>query len=238
MAGGWHALNGLATLPEIFQRNGYKTDLFGKYHLGTPTQPAPGWDSWVTMEDGHVRSFYNNSIYDNGEVYPQSGHSVDFFTDKAIEFIRAQAENQPFFAYLPYPSPYGHWPATLEAGEHRFSHLYDDCPMESVPRVGLSREAVTWYERVRAGSSASLDFSMLMRAPNHLPTLRNYYGQISLIDDCVGQVAALLDELGRREDTLIIFTATMGCPWVITDSGATGPLLFRPICIRLDIPFR
>ena len=46
---GWHALFGLTTLPEEMQKLGYATGLFGKYHLGNPTTPAPGWDSWVTM---------------------------------------------------------------------------------------------------------------------------------------------------------------------------------------------
>jgi len=207
---GWHALNGLSTLPEIMQSNGYRTGLFGKYHLGTPTMPAPGWNSWVTMEDGHVRSFYDNKIFDNGEVYQQTGTSVDFFTGKALDFINDEESEEPFFAYLPYPSPYGHWPATIEEGEHRFSHLYDDCAMDSVPREGLSASAVRGYDLIKDNSGKGLDFSLVMRAPNHLPTLRNYYSQITLIDDCVGQIIDALEAQGKRENTIIIFTADHG----------------------------
>ena len=39
---GWHALNGLATLPEELKQLGYTTGLFGKYHLGDPTSQGPG----------------------------------------------------------------------------------------------------------------------------------------------------------------------------------------------------
>ena len=85
-----------------------------------PTSPAEGFDEWVTLEDGHVRSFYRNKIFDNGKVYDQPGHSVDFFTDKGVDFIEAQsATNTPFFLYLPLPAPYGHWPATKESDENR-----------------------------------------------------------------------------------------------------------------------
>ena len=206
---GWHALDGLSTLPEILSSNGYRTGLFGKYHLGTPTKPAPGWDNWVTMEDGHVRSFYHNKIFDNGKVYSHEGATVDFFTEKAIEFM-GQSESQPFFAYLPYPSPYGHWPATAEDGVHRFSDLYDDCPMNSIPRCGLSPEAVRGYRMIDAGSTKGLDFSMILRAPNDLKTLRNYYAQITLIDDCVGQMVTQLEEQGQLDNTLFIFTADHG----------------------------
>lgn len=199
---GWHALAGLATLPEEMRKQGYKTGIFGKYHLGDPTTPGPGWDDWVTMADGHVRSFYDNEIYDNGETYAQPGHSVDFFTDKALDFI-SKADG-PYFAYIPYPAPYGHWPATNDGNRNRFAELYDDCPMNSVPRHGLSKEAVTSYDMVKSGSGKGLDFSMLMRAPNDLPTLRNYYSQISMLDDAVGRLIA------ADSDALVIFTTDHG----------------------------
>ncbi|KMW58707.1 hypothetical protein AIOL_003686 [Candidatus Rhodobacter oscarellae] len=86
----------MLALPEEMQRLGYATGLFGKYHLGDPSAKAPGWDHWVTMAAGHVRSFYDNRIFDNGEVYAQPGHSVDFFTDKALDWIGAQ--DGPCFA--------------------------------------------------------------------------------------------------------------------------------------------
>lgn len=199
---GWHALAGLATLPEELQRQGYTTGIFGKYHLGDPKTKGPGWDAWVTMADGHVRSFYDNDIFDNGETYTQPGHAVDFFTDKALEFIRDA--DQPYFAYIPYPAPYGHWPATNDGRRNRFSELYDDCPMHSVPREGLSAAAVANYDMIKAGSGHGLDFSMLMRAPNHLPSLRNYYSQVSMVDDAVGRLAE------ADPEALIIFTTDHG----------------------------
>lgn len=199
---GWHALNGLATLPEELKQLGYTTGLFGKYHLGDPTSQGPGWDSWVSMADGHVRSFYDNEIFDNGKSYSQPGHSVDFFTDKALEFIKGASD--PYFAYLPFPAPYGHWPATNDGKRNRHAKLYDDCPMNSVPRAGISAEAIKGYEMVKSGSGHGLDFSMLMRAPNNLPSLQNYYSQITMIDEAVGRISK------AAPDALIIFTTDHG----------------------------
>ncbi len=208
---GWHALNGMQTLPTQLQGQGYKTALVGKYHLGEPTSPAEGFDHWVTLEDGHVRSFYRNKIFDNGEVYDQPGHSVDFFTGKAVEFMQQQvADDQPFFLFLPYPAPYGHWPATKETDENRHTARYADCPMDSIPRQALSKKAVDGFLMNQSGSTADLDFSMLMRAPNDLPTLRNYYSQISMVDDGVGEIMASLEALGIEDDTLLIFTTDHG----------------------------
>ena len=207
----WHALDGLTTLPKALKSKGYTTALIGKYHLGQPTSPAEGFDHWVTLQDGHVRSFYRNKIFDNGEVYEQPGHSVDFFTDKGIDFIQEQtAARKPFFLYLPYPAPYGHWPATKEADENRHTARYADCPMHSIPRSGLSKAAVDGFMLRNHESSEHLDFSMLMRAPNDLGTLRNFYSQISMIDDGVGKIVETLDRLGIADDTLLIFTTDHG----------------------------
>ena len=207
----WHALDGLNTLPKALKSKGYATALVGKYHLGQPTSPAEGFDNWVTLEDGHVRSFYRNKIFDNGEVYDQPGHSVDFFTDKGVAFIEEQtAADTPFFLYLPYPAPYGHWPATKETDENRHTARYADCPMHSIPRRGLSKAAVDGFMLRSSESSAHLDFSMLMRAPNDLGTLRNFYSQISMVDDGVGKIIATLDRLGIADDTLLIFTTDHG----------------------------
>ena len=208
---GWHALNGMRTLPSLLQSVGYKTALIGKYHLGEPTSPAEGFDHWVTLEGGHVRSFYRNRIFDNGKVYDHPGHSVDFFTDKAREFMQQQAGcDQPFFLFLPYPAPYGHWPATKETDENRHTEKYRDCPVNSVPRTALRKSAVDGFLQIQSESTADLDFSMLMRAPNDLPTLRNYYSQISMVDDGVGEIMQILDNLELAEDTLLIFTTDHG----------------------------
>ena len=207
---GWHALGGLKTLPQELQKLGYRTGLFGKYHLGDPRSAAPGWDTWVTMADGHVRSFYNNAIYDNANTYSQPGHSVDFFTDKTIAFIKecreakVGKEAKPYFAFVPLPAPYGHWPATNDDNRNRYAALYDHCPMDSVPRSSLSAAAVQKYDMVKSSSGHGLDLSMLMRAPNHLPTLRNYYSQITMIDEAVGRIVA------TDPDALIIFTTDHG----------------------------
>ena len=158
-----------------------------------------------------MRSFYRNKIFDNGEVYDQPGHSVDFFTDKGVAFIEDQtASETPFFLYLPYPAPYGHLPATKETDENRHTAQYANCPMHSIPRSGLSKAAVDGFMLRSSETSEHLDFSMLMRAPNDLATLRNFYSQISMVDDGVGKIIATLDRLGIADDTLLIFTTDHG----------------------------
>ena len=207
----WHALDGLRTLPATLKGAGYATALCGKYHLGDPEQPMQGFDYWCTMADGHVRSFYHNRITEIGATYDHHGHSVDFFTEKSIAFIEAQAAlGRRFFLFLPYPAPYGHWPATRDDETCRHSDRYANCPMASIPREGLSEAAVEAFLIRRKYSGGGLDYSMTLRAPNDLPTLRNYYAQVSMVDDGVGQVMAALDRLDLAENTILIFTSDHG----------------------------
>lgn len=207
----WHALDGLRTLPATLKSAGYATALSGKYHLGQPDNPMPGFDYWCTMADGHVRSFYHNRITENGRTYDHDGHTVDFFTEKGIAFIEEQATAEvPFFLYLPYPAPYGHWPATKENETCRHSARYADCPMNSIPREGLSKPAIDAFLKRQKYSGGGLDYSMTLRAPNDLPTLRNYYAQVSMIDDGVGAIMKTLDRLNLSEDTILIFTSDHG----------------------------
>jgi len=82
--------------------------------------------------------------------------------------------------------------------------------MLSIPREGLSKASVDGYLMRQQHSGGGLDYSLILRAPNDLPTLRNYYAQISMVDDGVGQVMAALERLGISDNTLFIFTSDHG----------------------------
>lgn len=210
----WNALAEFDTLPQRLAGAGYDTALIGKYHLGIPESPQNGFRHWVTLGLGHILSFYDNDMNDNGQHYRYPGHSVDFFTDKAIEYLAAQrrADSAPFFMYLTYPAPYGHWPSVKGEPINQFADLYRDMPMHSVPREAVSRELLDWI-RVRheylPGEEVEL-YDSLPRLLNDLPTLRNYYSQMSVVDAGVGRVMAELESGGLAEDTIVIYTADHG----------------------------
>jgi len=206
----WNALAEFETLPEILQANGYQTALVGKYHLGAPFEAQNGFEHWVTFPHGHTRNFWGNTVIENEEQYVYEGHSVDFFTEKAVEYLHNQDSEQPFFLFLSYNGPYGHWPAIKGKARNRFAELYADSPMHSVPREGLSRKAIEKYMQRHDKGGKGLDYSAVLRIPNDLESLRNYYSQMSLVDDGVGQVLAALDAQGLAEDTLVIYTCDHG----------------------------
>ena len=81
--------------------------------------------------------------------------------------------------------------------------------MHSVPRRGLNKKTIDLYELQKHLSGGGLDFGALLRIPNDLTTLRNYFSQMSMVDDGVGQVLSALTR-NRLDNTLVIYTADHG----------------------------
>jgi len=208
----WNAIEEFETLPEILKRNNFATALIGKYHLGMPYEAQNGFDHWITFGLGHTLSFSGNTMIENGESVECADHSVDYFTAKAVEYIhdRARQPEQPFFLFLPYNAPYGHWPSIKGPADNRFYPRYENLPMTSVPREGLNSQALELHDLQTALNAGEPNYRARLQIPNDLASLRNYYSQMSVIDDGVGKVLEALDESGLSDDTLVIFTADHG----------------------------
>jgi len=207
----YNAIAEFETLPEKLADAGYNTALIGKYHLGFADKPQNGFKHWVTMATGMMDSFYGVEMNDNGQYHTAEEHSVDYFTKKSVEFLDDHTDkDEPFFLFLTYNAPYGEMYASEP--EHRYSHLYSELPMDSVPREGVSPELIDWV-LVRKEKMPDYDFDFykeLPEMPNNLFYMRQLYSQVSMIDDGVGKVIAKLEEQGVLDDTLIIYAADHG----------------------------
>ncbi len=123
ISGGNHLQSAEITMANVFKNSGYKTALFGKWHLGSnyPYRPMDrGFDEWLGQGDGGTGTtydyFYNDRVNDyywhNGERTQIKGFAPDVFYNSAIDFInKNKEEDKPFFIYLPTYLP--HDPHTL-----------------------------------------------------------------------------------------------------------------------------
>ena len=208
----WNAIGEFRSFPVVLKEHGYLTALIGKYHLGMPFEPQNGFDHWVTFPHGHTLDFYNNTVIEGDERTIFEGHSVDYFTEKSVAFLDAydRKAEAPFFLFVPYNGPYGHWPAVKGPAHNRFAHLYDQTEMRSVPREGLSKETIDRFLQRLDEYTTAGDFAYHLRIPNDLETLRNYYSQMSMVDDGVGRILEALGRNGLSDDTLVVYTADHG----------------------------
>src|SRR5262245_13300019 len=109
----------IPTMADFFERGGYRTGLFGKWHVGDnyPFRPQDrGFDETVTYPSSHLSSapdYWNNDYFDdfyrhNGQLKQYTGYCTDVFFGEAIRWIKRQAAaGDPFFAYIAPNAPHG-----------------------------------------------------------------------------------------------------------------------------------
>lgn len=96
------------TLGRAFQAAGYKTALFGKWHLGEnyPHVPhAMGFDEFVGFRLGHWNRYFNSPTERNGKPLRLDGYVTDALTDHGLRFLDDNRD-RPFFLYLPLNAPH------------------------------------------------------------------------------------------------------------------------------------
>jgi arylsulfatase A-like enzyme len=96
------------TLGELFQDNGYRTGIFGKWHNGQhyPHHPlAQGFDEFTGFLAGHWSNYFDTELEKDGIRQTIPGYLPDVFTDETLAFIEENQERS-FFAYLALNTPH------------------------------------------------------------------------------------------------------------------------------------
>jgi arylsulfatase A-like enzyme len=111
---------GIPTMGDIFRQHGYRTALYGKWHLGGNFRDFKpherGFDDAVYFLRGGVQShpnYWNSDLFDDylyhkEELVQYPGYATDVWFDLADQFVSScQESGEPFFLYLPLNAPHG-----------------------------------------------------------------------------------------------------------------------------------
>lgn len=122
-AGVWATIRGRSllrrdeiTMADVFAASGYRTGIFGKWHLGDnyPYRPQDRGFQEVLVHGGggvgQTPDFWGNDYFDdtywhNGQPQKFEGYCTDVFFDAALKFMEANRD-RPFFVYLPTNAPH------------------------------------------------------------------------------------------------------------------------------------
>lgn len=192
------------TIAEMLKQAGYKTGMFGKWHLGDnyPSRPGDqGFDESLIHLSGGMgqpgdfttffkrdSSYFDPVLWYNGEQKAYNGYCSDIFAEEAIGFIE-QNHEKPFFCYLSFNAP--HTP--LQVPEEYYNIYKDIDPASGFPEDGRPFPEMNEKNKEDA---------------------RKVYAMVTNIDDNVGKLLQKLEELKIADNTLVVF---------MTDNGPQQP---------------
>jgi len=208
--GQWPLAEGTFTVARLFKKAGYVTGAFGKWGLGrvgtTGDPQKQGFDhffGYICQRQAHT--YYPNHLWRDGEIFWIGENKDGAERAYSLDLIAQEAlkfvkanRDKPFFLYVPFTIPH----VALQVPEDSLAEYKDQWP--DPPYDG--KRGYVAHPHPRAC----------------------YAAMVTRMDKYVGQITALLKELGLEENTLVIFSSDNGPTYAGgSDAGffeSAGPL--------------
>lgn len=228
------------TFPQEFQKNGYATSLFGKWHLGTEPK---GFDTFKYHNSAGQQGHYWDPVFnENGKDVKEKGYSTNLTTNFALEWLQEErSAGEPFMMVLQYKAPHRPWEP-----DHKYETLWDDIEM---PYPDTFND--DYQGRELTAGDTEMTMQHLSRRDMKLPTpeglkgkdkiawdfygakngeivqpegmsdeegkkwryqryIKDYLACVKSVDDNIGRVLDYLDKNGLTDNTVIVLTSDQG----------------------------
>jgi arylsulfatase A-like enzyme len=229
--GGWPGYNATwpmsaASVAEILRNNGYSTAAFGKWHLTPDDQQGPAgpfnrWPSGLGFDYfwgflGGEASQYDAVITENNTILgpPQDEdfYFPDAMADKTIQWIhgqKSQAPNKPFFIYFSTGASHApHHVAGKWADKYKgkFDAGWDALRVQTFERQ-KKLGVIPADAQLTPRNAAMPAWDSLTAAEKALYArqMEVFCGYQENADYNIGRVTAAIEEIGRLDDTLVIY---------------------------------
>lgn len=202
--------------PEIGDFYGFEEASFAVLHGDQATGHYTGWlrrngfDPALVQGPENALESYPGWYQVYKTALPVEAYPSSFVADQAVDAIeRAAADDRPFFIHASWPDP--HHPYTppgkywdmYAPADMPLPATFDDPHTDSMPhyKLMIDHPGEMLFHNVDGWAPTEDQYRHALAAQ---------YGNISLIDDCVGRVLAALDENGMADDTIVVFTSDHG----------------------------
>jgi arylsulfatase A-like enzyme len=228
LTGQYSHRNGVTTLHESlkpdypnvakeFQKNGYQTALFGKWHL--KDDPA-GFDDWRILNN--QGRYYDPELKGPSSDYEvHRGYSTDVITDLSLEWLKNCDAESPFMLMCQFKAPHDRWHHA-----DRFEELYRE---KRVPepsnlcddyRNRFSRAGKVWstlermvpdkyFPYLKPEALEGLDRNQIRKVV-YQSFVSQYLRCAQAVDANLGRILDFLDKTGLAEDTIVVYTSDQG----------------------------
>lgn len=206
----------LPTFPKLLQAHGYRTAIFGKWHLGDePAHRPTGFDDWQVLPG--QGDYHNPQFFTPHGTTQHRGYVTDIITDLSIDWLAGLDQTQPFALLCHHKAPHRPWEPDAAHAD-----MYDD---RDIP------EPQTFWDdyatRSAAAAAARCQMMDLTEADLKAPVppglshteeiswryqryIKDYLRVVASVDDNVGRLLDALGELGRERDTIVVYTSDQG----------------------------
>ncbi len=228
------------TFPQEFQKKGYQTSLFGKWHLGSEPK---GFDFYkYHISSGQQGVYWNPEYNENGKKIKESGYTTNITANVAIDWLKnTRDKKKPFLMLLQFKAPHRPWEP-----DKKYEKLWDDIEMPY---------PVTFDDEYKGRESTAGDTEMTMdylaNADLKLPKpeglegdkllkwifygaakdeivqpkgmskeegkkwryqiyIKDYLACVKSVDDNIGKLLAYLKQNNLEKNTVIVLTSDQG----------------------------
>jgi arylsulfatase len=193
----------VVTFASLLHDAGYHTYATGKWDPGTRPGQLP-------IDHGFEKSFV---LAAGGDDF----YSSEFYTDRIIDYISSNNDEQPFLAYLSFTA--GHWP--LQVPDDWLDRYVDDYEegWQKIREARFNRQkdlgVIPAHARLSKGHPSVQDWDKLLPAQRQveLKRMRVYAAMIENMDHHIGRLRRKLNERNTNRETVIIF---------LSDNGSEG----------------
>ncbi len=228
----------VVTFASLLNDAGYHTYATGKWDPGTRPGQLPvdhGFDKSFILAAGGGSHFDDMAgttrpvsvvpYYENDnkvEKLPEDFYSSAFYTDRIIDYINSNDDEQPFMAYLSYTA--AHWP--LQVPDDWLDRYADDYEegWHAVRKSRFNRQkdmgVIPAHAQLSGEHPAVEEWEDLLPAQRQveLRRMRIYAAMIENMDHHIGRLLENLRERESNRETIIIF---------VSDNGAEGNAVDR-----------